>query len=167
LPEGTNEWDWHTLNFDADIALADKRGAAQIDAIATDLTPFVSLGHKLMLFHGWADPNVAPRNTVNYYGRVMKATVAPGAVDSIRLFMAPGMGHCGGGEGPNNFDRVTEMAQWIRTGKAPDQMIASHATDGKVDRTRPLCAFPKVAKYSGSGSIDEAANFTCVMPTAK
>ena len=158
-------WDWHTLDYGRDIALADKMGAAQIDATATDLSPFFSHGGKLLMFHGWADPNVAPRNTVNYYNQVLKTMGGEDKVrDSIRLFMVPGMGHCGGGEGPNSFDRVGTMEQWLSTGKAPASMVASHSTNGKVDRTRPLCPYPQVAKYQGSGSIDEAANFACAAP---
>ena len=71
------------------------------------------------------------------------------------------MGHCGGGEGPNVFDKVGTLEQWVEKGKAPEQIVASHSTSGKVDRTRPLCAYPKVAQYKGSGSIDDAANFVC------
>ena len=82
--------------------------------------------------------------------------------DSYRLFMAPGMNHCGGGEGPNSFDMIGALEQWVENGKAPDQIIASHATNGKVDRTRPLCPYPQTARYTGSGSADEAANFVCV-----
>jgi feruloyl esterase len=78
--------------------------------------------------------------------------------------MVPGMGHCGGGEGPNVFDKMAVVTKWVEEGKAPDMVIASHATDGKVDRTRPLCPYPKVAKYKGSGSTDEAANFSCAAP---
>jgi feruloyl esterase len=74
------------------------------------------------------------------------------------------MGHCGGGEGPNVFDKVSALEQWVEQGKAPDTMIASHMKDGKVDRTRPLCPYPQVAKYKGTGSIDEAANFACAVP---
>ena len=75
--------------------------------------------------------------------------------------MAPGMAHCGGGEGPNDFDELTALEQWVEQGKAPDAIVASHSRDGKVNRTRPLCAYPKVASLQGSGSIDEAANFVC------
>ena len=76
--------------------------------------------------------------------------------------MMPGMQHCGGGEGPNSFDPMTALEQWVENGKAPDQIIASHRQrDGTVDRTRPLCPYPKVAKYQGSGSIDDAASFVC------
>jgi feruloyl esterase len=71
------------------------------------------------------------------------------------------MGHCGGGDGPNSFDTLSALEQWVENGKTPEQMIASHSTAGKVDRTRPLCAYPKVAKYSGSGSIDDASSFVC------
>jgi len=74
------------------------------------------------------------------------------------------MGHCGGGDGPNTFDTVTALEQWVEKGKAPDQIIASHSAAGKVDRTRPLCPYPQVAKYKGSGSIDDAANFDCKAP---
>ena len=78
-----------------------------------------------------------------------------------RLFMAPGMGHCGGGEGPNTFDMVSALEQWVEHGKAPDRIVASHATNGVVDRTRPLCPYPQVAAYNGTGSADEAGNFSC------
>ena len=80
--------------------------------------------------------------------------------------MAPGMAHCAGGSGPNEFDAVGAMVNWLQQGKAPDQILATHSTAGKVDRSRPLCAYPKVAKYKGSGSIDDAANFACVAPPA-
>ena len=82
----------------------------------------------------------------------------------MRLFLAPGMGHCGGGEGPNVFDKVGALERWVEQGKAPDTLIASHSTDGKVDRTRPLCPYPQVARYKGTGSIDDAANFVCRVP---
>jgi feruloyl esterase len=78
--------------------------------------------------------------------------------------MAPGMAHCRGGDGPDTFDAVTALEDWVERGKAPDQIIASHSTAGKVDRTRPLCPYPQVAKYKGTGSIDEAANFVCRAP---
>ncbi len=75
--------------------------------------------------------------------------------------MVPGMAHCGGGEGPNTFDQVGAIQQWVEQGQAPEQMIASHVEKGTVDRTRPLCPYPQVARYKGTGSTDDAANFTC------
>jgi tannase/feruloyl esterase len=85
------------------------------------------------------------------------------ASSRIRLFVAPGMGHCGGGDGPNVFDKVTPLEQWVEHGQPPDRLIASHVTAGTVDRTRPLCAYPQIAKYKGTGSSDEAANFVCAV----
>ncbi len=84
--------------------------------------------------------------------------------NSYRLFMAPGMAHCSGGEGPNTFDMVAALEQWVEHGHAPDQIVAAHATNRIVDRTRPLCPYPKIAVYTGAGSTDEAANFTCRAP---
>jgi hypothetical protein len=86
------------------------------------------------------------------------------AAGSVRLFLAPGMGHCGGGEGPNVFDKVGALERWVERGQSPEQVTASHLTDGKVDRTRPLCPYPQVAKYKGTGSIDAAASFVCAAP---
>ena len=84
--------------------------------------------------------------------------------DPVRLFMVPGMGHCGGGEGPNVFDTLTAMEQWREHGVAPKQIVASQMTNGSVSRTRPLCPYPQVAKYNGTGSTDRAENFVCRMP---
>jgi len=92
---------------------------------------------------------------------VRKALGPAKADGSVRLFMAPGMAHCGGGEGPNTFDKVSVLDRWVEEGKAPESIVASHSTDGKIDRTRPLCSYPQTAKYKGTGSIDDAANFVC------
>ena len=114
------------------------------------------------MYHGWTDPLIAPENSINYYTSVLdKMGGAAKTSDSMRLFMVPGMDHCGGGEGPNTFDSVSALEQWVENGKAPTEMIASHGMPGKADRTRPLCPYPQVARYRGSGSIDDAANFTC------
>ena len=84
--------------------------------------------------------------------------------DSYRLFMAPGMGHCGGGDGPSTFDTLTALERWVEHGQAPDRVIASRSRDGAVDRTRPLCPYPQIATYTGSGSTDDAENFVCALP---
>jgi feruloyl esterase len=153
-------WDWRTMNPDSDTALADKADNGLIDAIDPNLKPFFRHKGKLIMYHGWSDQLIAPGNSVNYY----KAAVENSGVDSIRLFMVPGMAHCGGGEGPNSFDMVSALEQWVEQGKAPEQIVASHSQGGTVDRTRPLCPYPQIARYKGSGSIDDASNFTCGAP---
>ena len=159
------QWDFKTLNFDSDLTKAQTRDGGTLTAASPDLKPFFSRGGKLIHYHGWTDQQVMPRNSINYYNSVARAVggIAK-AADSYRLFMAPGMNHCGGGDGPNTFDALAALEQWVERGKAPDSIIASHSTDGKVDRTRPLCPYPQVAKYKGAGSTDNAANFACVGP---
>ena len=100
---------------------------------------------------------------VNYYEQAV-AKNGPDTPEFFRLFMAPGMAHCGGGDGPNTFDMLTPLEQWVEKGQAPAEIIASHSAAGKVDRTRPLCPYPQVAKYKGTGSTDEASNFGCHAP---
>jgi feruloyl esterase len=114
------------------------------------------------MYHGWSDGSVAPRASVNYYTSVVKTMGGAAKTAAwVRLFMVPGMGHCGGGEGPNTFDAVAALEQWVEQGKAPDRIVASRAADGKVTRTRPLCPYPQVAAHTGSGSTEDAANFVC------
>jgi feruloyl esterase len=133
-----------------------------MNATDPNMKPFFSHRGKLLLYHGWSDPNVATLNTIKYYESVVQNLGgADKASDQVRLFLAPGMGHCGGGEGPNTFDMVTALEQWVEKGKAPDAIPASHATNGQVDRTRPLCRYPQVAKYNGSGDPNDAASFAC------
>jgi len=100
---------------------------------------------------------------VNYYGPAV-AKNGPDTTDFFRLFMAPGMGHCGGGVGPDRHDAMTAMINWVEKSKAPDSMVATRVVDNQVVRTRPLCPYPQVARYTGQGSIDETANFRCVAP---
>jgi feruloyl esterase len=160
-------WDWRTFDLVRDLAKANEVDKGTINAINADLSRFAGHGGKLLMYHGWSDGSVAPRASVNYYTSVVKTMGGPAKTSSwVRLFMAPGMGHCGGGEGPNTFDMVSALEQWVEHGKAPDQILASHATGGVVDRTRPLCPYPQVATYKGSGSIDESASFVCKAPAA-
>jgi feruloyl esterase len=158
------KWDFRTLNFDGDVAKAQKKDGGVLSAMNPDLRPFFARGGKLIQYHGWTDQQVMPENSIHYHDSVMATVGAAQADASYRLFMAPGMNHCSGGDGPNKFDMLGAMERWREGGKAPDAVVASHATGGKVDRTRPLCAYPEVAKYKGSGSTDEAANFACVKP---
>ena len=158
-------WDWKTFNFDSDVARGDLPENLIMNATDPNMKPFFSHGGKLLLYHGWSDPNVPTLNTIKYYKGVVDAMGGTSnASNSVRLFLEPGMGHCGGGEGPNVFDKVGALERWVELGKPPDDLIASHITDGKVDRTRPLCPYPQIARYKGTGSIDDAANFACTAP---
>jgi feruloyl esterase len=160
------QWDWKTMNLDGDVAQIEKTYGSLIDATDPNLKPFFAHKGKLLMYHGWSDQAIAPLNSVNYYSSVVKNLGGEAkASDDIRLFMVPAMAHCGGGEGPNDFDKMTAIQQWVEQGKAPETMIASHADrSGTVDRTRPLCRYPRVARYKGTGSTDDAANFTCELP---
>lgn len=159
-------WDVKTLDYDRDFAFMEKQ-LPQMHAVDRDLTPFKKSGGKLIAYAGWMDPVVPPQDTAAYYEGVTKVMGGLDRTrDFYRLFTAPGMGHCSGGPGPNTFDAVTALEQWVEKGVAPEKLIATHSTAGKVDRTRPLCPYPQVARYKGAGSIDEAASFACVTPGA-
>jgi len=151
------DYDFHKFDLDTDVALADKSG---IDAHTHDLSPFKQHGGKLLLYHGWSDPGIAPGNTVNFYSAVLD-TMGPHQDDWMRLFMVPGMLHCAGGPGTDQFNKMAALERWREEGKAPDQIVAAHVTNAQVDMTRPLCPYPQVAVYKGSGSTNDAANFTC------
>ena len=128
-----------------------------------DLKAFKARGGKLLLYHGWADPGPAPENTINYYDAV-SSTLGGKQDDWMRLFLMPGVGHCGGGVGPDQADFIGALDRWRDAGKAPDRIDASKVTNGAVEMTRPLCAYPQVAVYSGKGSTSDAANFSCKNP---
>lgn len=134
-----------------------------LDATDPDLSLFFKNGGKIMVSHGWGDAGVPPLGSIRYYEQVLDA-VGPQAKESSRLYMVPGMYHCGGGPGPDTFDLLEPLVKWVEGGTTPGNIIASHITNGKVDRTRPLCPYPQVAQYKGSGSIDDAANFVCAEP---
>jgi feruloyl esterase len=153
-------WDYKTLNYDADMAAVDKAEGGVINARDPNLKAFVARGGKLIQYHGWADPQIPSGSSTDYYESVLK-TMGRKVTDNYRLFMVPGMAHCGGGDGPASFDMLTALEQWVEQKKAPDTIPAAHVTNGQPDRTRILCPYPKVAAYTGSGDQNDAKNFVC------
>ncbi len=159
-------WDFRTFDADRDVALAEKLDRNDVlKAVDPDLRKFVSHGGKLILYHGWSDNLIAPLNSVNYFNSVVARLGGLAKTEaSVRLFMAPGMSHCSGGDGPNTFDMVGPLEQWVEDGTAPERVVATHFRGSQVDLTRPWCPYPQVAKYKGSGSQDDAANYVCAQP---
>ena len=173
-------WNWRTFDFDRDMAYADKKLAA-VNASSPDLSAFKSRGGRILMYDGWADPVGPPLDTVNYYENVTRAMGGPDkTTDFFRLFMAPGMAHCDSGPGPVPFggafmsdhrsisidpeqDMLNALDRWVEHGSAPDHIVASHVSNGVVNRTGLLCPYPKVAKWNGTGSTDDAASFTCTV----
>ncbi len=158
-------WDYKKFDFDADLARAQTFGRNTVDALEPNLKDFFARGGKLIQYHGWNDPQVLPLNSVAYYTSVLEAMGGANKLnDNYRLFMVPGMAHCGGGEGPNRFDAFGALTTWVENRKAPDSMVATRIADGRADRTRPLCPYPQTAVYKGSGSTDDSASFACKAP---
>jgi feruloyl esterase len=157
-------WDPMTFDLETDLALALKN-ASFIEANDPDLKRFKARGGKLLLYHGWADPGPAPENTINYYDAVNKA-LGGKQDDWMRLFLMPGVGHCGGGVGPDQADFLGALERWREAGTAPADITATRAAgrSGQALMSRPLCPFPQVARYKGTGSTDDAKNFACVAP---
>jgi feruloyl esterase len=174
-----------------DLDAIDDQLADTLNATSTDLSEFREHGGKLIMYHGWADPVVTPLSSVNYFNALVAhdghhfefashdAEIEDVRFDArggqsplrrtqsyTRLFMVPGMYHCAnGGPGPHSFGALAALVTWVESGTAPETILATkfvNDTPPAVEMTRPLCAFPKVAKYNGSGSTDDATNFTCV-----
>jgi feruloyl esterase len=158
-------WNFGTLNLDTDVALADKLDAGLINATDPNLKPFAAHGGRLILFQGWGDHLVPPMNVVTYYNSVVASLGQARATETVRLFMVPGMGHCSSGDGPslrpNAPEMMTALEHWVEQGKAPGEIVVERLNNGAVDRRRPLCPYPQVAKWTGTGSTDDARNFVC------
>jgi len=157
-------WDWRTFEVAKGMDEAAKADGGALFSGDANLTPFFKHGGKLLMYHGWTDQQVTPQESTIYYEKVVKAVGREAAAKGIALFMVPGMNHCQGGAGTDTFDKMAAIESWVATGVAPKQIIASHLTSGTVDRTRPLCPFPQVAKYKGAGDTNDASNFACATP---
>ncbi len=150
------------LKFTVKSFWATVKSSSYMAAIDPDLTAFRKAGGKLLLWHGWNDQHISPQSTLAYYD-AMRSSMGAGAVDSFsRLFLFPGVAHCGGGAGPNSFDVLTPVMAWTETGARPSRIVASLSENDQVVRTRPVFPYPAVARYDGTGSTDEAANFRLV-----
>jgi feruloyl esterase len=172
-----SDWDYKTFALEPAMKLAEEKTANALNAIDSDLGRFKSRGGKLILYHGWNDPAIPAVNAVNYYESVV-AKMGQGNADSfVRLYMVPGMQHCGDGPGVDSFGQVGNLSfddpqpsvdaaldQWVEKGTAPGTIIASKYAGSDHEHaivTRPLCAYPQVAKYKGKGDINEAGSFVC------
>jgi feruloyl esterase len=153
------DYDWRTFDLDRDMPIIAER-VGFVDAVDPDLRRFKANGGKLLLYAGWRDTGITPENTVLYYESVLEE-MGPDQDDWMRLFMVPGMGHCGGGDGPHTFDTIDALERWREQGDAPATMLGSNPQSGL---TRPLCPFPQYARYRGSGDLAAAQNWECVAP---
>jgi len=138
-----------------------------MEATDPDLSKFKARGGKLLIYHGWTDGGsggaISPLNTIQYYKSVLDK-IGPNQSDWLRLFMVPGMAHCGGGPGPNQFNALAALERWRESAMAPDVILATRVADNRVDMTRPLCPYPQVAQWKGIGSTNDAGNFACRAP---
>jgi feruloyl esterase len=167
------KFDFHIMNFTSDVQKADQE-YPYLNHHSLDLSGYIGLGHKLLVYHGFDDPLLATQSTINYYGSLVHRIGEDHHIDdfnqalratqqSVRLFMVPGMGHCGGGPGPVSFDALTPLVNWVEKGQQPKTILASHidATSKQTIFTRPLCPYPQEAAYIGSGDRTNAANWSC------
>jgi hypothetical protein len=154
------DYDYKTFDFDRDIHMLGD-WSKQADAKNPDLSAFKKRGGKLLMTYGWADSILQPMMGVKYYEQALVKN-GSNTTDFFRLFMVPGMGHCSGGIGPDQHDPMTAIINWVEKDQAPTSILARRVENSKVVRTRPLCPYPQVARYSGQGSIDDAANFRCL-----
>jgi feruloyl esterase len=160
-------WNWRSFELVPDYRLAQQQAAWLLNATSPDLASFRDRGGKLLLYHGWNDTNNAPEASIGYFESV-EATLAvtpnPRSIaipDFARLFMVPGMAHCGGGIGTSEFDAQSAIENWVERNIAPDRIEAERIEDGQVVRTRPLCPYPQTARYRGTGNSDRSGSFVC------
>jgi feruloyl esterase len=161
LVYGDPHWDYRTFDAERDFAVGVERIGALMDSNDSNLEPFLVRGGKLLLYHGWNDPGIPAMGTVQYYESVLTSVDADQADDGVRLFMVPGMNHCRGGVGTDRFDAVSALDRWVSRDQAPARIEAERVVEGETVRSRPLCAYPQVAVYDGTGSTDRSENFVC------
>jgi feruloyl esterase len=172
---GDTKWNVLTAKVDESLAEAVSKTAVDLDSTNPDLSAFAARGGKLILYHGWNDPAISPWNTIAYYQSVQQSMGAGKAAGFLELYMAPGMEHCAGGPGPSAFGQLgisTEgsskygvfdaLVDWVEKGVPSGAVVATkYDADKKVVMTRPLCPYPRIAKYKGTGDSNDAANFAC------
>ena len=166
------DWDFRTFDVDRDTRLGIQKTAAAVDANNPDLKPFKDAGGKIMMFSSWNSMALPPRQLMKYYQEVEKAMGSPEQTrDFARLFTVPGSGGCPAFANPDGFKTFEALQAWVEEGKAPERIIYPHIKGGgmmggggEVYRTRPVCAYPKQARYKGTGDINNADNFECVLP---
>lgn len=157
----TPQWDFHTFNPDTDVPYADQLRGSELNGSSPNLDAFHAAGGKLVMAQGQSDAVVVPENTVGYY-RDVKKRYGSGTEAFARLFMMPGVGHCATAVGPGSWDIYGVLSNWVEKGVAPDSIIAyQFNSDGSLNRSRPLCPWPKKAHYNGQGDVNDARNFTC------
>jgi hypothetical protein len=153
-------WDFHKFNIETDMPRM-SGVASRIDATITDLTAVKMRGGKIVHYHGWADPGVSPKMSIDYYQAAVKTMGQKETAEFYRFFPVPGMFHCQGGPGCGEVDWLSAAVNWVEKGVAPSMLTGAHVEKGETKRTRPICAYPAMARYKGAGSIDAAENFIC------
>ena len=156
-------WDIATFDAERDIPRAMADDVGEFMTMKADLREFFARGGRLLLWHGWTDAMIPARNTVEYYESALAAS-GPDAGNAMRLFMLPGVDHCGGGEGPSDFDALGAIDAWVENGKAPERLVVRRPLKGGAMRSRPVCAYPQTAHYKGTGSTNDQRSFECRSP---
>ncbi len=165
-----SSWDWTKMEYGNETTAARSYAADILNVPADGLDAFFARGGKLLLSHGWNDGLIPAGNTLAFHAALSGTLDADIREQQLRLFMAPGMEHCSGGEGPNSFDTLGTLDSWAATGSAPDLIVATRLNSPLPNApqlpplSRPLCPYPQVARHDGSGDAAVAASFSCQLP---